>query len=97
MINSYRSEKFIVSAIKCDGEGAIVALENFINSQGIKYNSSSKSQHVPQVERKIRQVKERVRCHISVLPYNLTMQLTVGLVQFCTQSINMLPQSTREH
>jgi hypothetical protein len=52
---------------------------------------------VPQIERKIRQVKERVRSHISVLPYNLTMQLTVGLVQFCTQSINVLPQSTREH
>ena len=79
MINSYRSEKFIVSAIKCDGEGAIVALENFINSQGIKYNSSSKSQHVPQVERKIRQVKERVRSHISVLPYILQCNLQLVL------------------
>jgi len=96
MIAAYRSEKCIVRAIKCDGEGGVGALENYILSQGIKFNPTGKNQHVPQIERKARQIKERVRAHISVSPYKMTEKLTIGLVQFCVQSINLIPQSTRE-
>jgi hypothetical protein len=95
MIAAYRSEKYVVRTIKCDGEGGIGALEPHILSQGIKLNQTGKSQHVAQIERKARQIKERVRSHISVSPYKMTTKLIIGLVQFCVQSINLIPQSTR--
>lgn len=96
MIKIYKSENFDVRTIKCDGEGGVAALEPHINGLGIKLNPTGKGQHVPQIERKARQIKERVRAHISILPFKLTKQLIVSLVQFCVQSINLMPQSTRE-
>jgi hypothetical protein len=96
MINYYRSSGFSVKFIKTDGEGAVVALSSYLNGRGIKVNSTGKSQHVPQIERKIRQVKERVRSHISVLPFKLTKQMLLQLVLFCVQSINIIPQNTND-
>ena len=94
MINYYRSASFTVKIIKSDGEGAINGLSSYFNSRGITVNPTGKSQHVPQVERKIRVVKERVRAHINVLPFKLTKLLLVELVRYCVQMINVVPQST---
>jgi hypothetical protein len=97
MISTYRSENFTVKCIKTDGEGAIGALKSHLNDQGIVVNTSSKNQHVPQIERKARQIKERVRAHIAVLPFKLTTQLLICLVYFCVQSINLFAQRTQNH
>jgi hypothetical protein len=94
MINYYQSANFKVKVIKSDGEGAINGLSSYFNSRGIVVNPTGKSQHVPQVERKIRVVKERVRSHINVLPFKLTKLLLVQLVSYCVQMINVVPQST---
>jgi hypothetical protein len=97
MINAYKAENFNIRFIKSDGEGAFKAMTSYLNGKGIGMNPTGKNQHVPVVERKIRQIKERVRSHISVIPYMLTVQLLIFLVYFCVQAINMFPQRTREH
>jgi len=93
MINYYRSASFNVKMIKTDGESGIIGLSSHLNSRGITINQAGKSQHVPQVERKIRQIKERVRAHISILPFKLTRQLLVQLVLYCVQLINVIPRN----
>jgi hypothetical protein len=55
-------------------------------------NPTGKNQHVPIVERKIRQLKERVRSHLNILPYKLTVLLLIYLVYFCVGCINKFPQ-----
>jgi hypothetical protein len=51
-------------------------------------------QHAAFIERKIRQIKERVRTHTSVLPYQLTPFLLENLVLFVAHRINCFANST---
>jgi hypothetical protein len=94
-INAYKSEKFTIGTILSDGEGAVSALTNYLYSLGIKINPAGPGQHVPVVENKIRQVKERVRAHIHGLPFNLSVSLLAWLVYFCSSRLNMMPDRTR--
>ena len=48
-------------------------------------------QHVPEIERKIRVVKERVRAQLSDLPYNLPARLLPWLLYFVVYCLNCIP------
>jgi len=48
-------------------------------------------QHVPEIERKIRVVKERVRAQLSDLPYNLPARLLPWLLYFVVFCLNCVP------
>ena len=63
----YRRAGFIVKLIKSDGERGVDSLTNHYAAKQIHLNCSSANQHVPIVERKIRQIKERIRAHLSTL------------------------------
>ena len=91
IINYYRSASFVVKMIKTDGESAVIALSTYFNGRGIIINQTGKNQHVPQIERKIRQIKERVRAHINILPFKITKQLLSLLTLYCVQLINIIP------
>jgi len=97
IINQYNSESFNIKAIVSDGEAGVKSLRDYYNSKGIQINIVDKSQHVPIVERKIRQIKERARSIISSLPFKLTTLLIMFLVFYCVYTINLIPQTTVDH
>ena len=90
-ISLYKGQDYQVKMILCDGEGAVQAMRQDLNEIGIAVNIAGPQQHVPLVEVKIREIKERVRCHIAALPFRLPDVLTAHLVSFCVSTINMFP------
>jgi hypothetical protein len=66
---AYINAKFNIMAILT--EGAVVAMTDYLQSIGIQVNPTGAGQHVPVIENKIRQIKERVRAIFNTLPFNL--------------------------
>ena len=95
MIKVYRAKGFEVKTVLTDGEGAIAKLTTELNAAGIAVNPASAGKHVPVVENKIRQVKERVRATLHDLPYELPHVLMKYLVYFCVNRLNLLPSHLR--
>ena len=94
MIIKYHESQFGVSVIKCDSEAGISTLESYFKKKfNISFNVVSKEQHVPAVERKIRQVKERIRGILSTIPYNLCKILFDYLVYYVVKLINLIPMT----
>ena len=91
---AYRSRGFTVSNVLFDGEGALKTLTPAIEALGIKINPTAKDEHVPEIERAGRQLKERVRGFWSTLPYRLTLLLLIYLVNYCVKYINMVPRAS---
>ena len=91
----YRSAKLAVRTILTDGEKGVVALRGNYEGQGIRVNPAGAGQHVPVVENKIRQLKERIRATVSALPFQLPFSLMRFLVFFCVSRLNIMPRGTR--
>jgi hypothetical protein len=95
-IGIYKSENFTIETILTDCEAAVVhPLTPELNAMGIKVSPAGPGQHVPVIENKIRQLKERVRAHTAMLPFTLAASLMVWLVAFCVSRLNMMPSSLR--
>ena len=90
-IVEYKSKHFAIKTLRCDGEGAIAALRNDLLAMGISVDNAGPGQHVPRIEVKVREVKERCRCHITVLPYALPASFMEWLIYFCVSRINLFP------
>ena len=59
---------------------------------GVKLNTTSKNEHVPEAERAIRLVKERTRCVWHTLPFKAIPRLMVAaIVLFCATWLNAFP------
>jgi hypothetical protein len=93
-ISMYSLQTFKGKAILCDGESGIYAIKSYIESTDVRVNPASKSEHVPEIERAIRLIKERVRIIWNGLPYKLCNVLVVHLVRYCVGMINLCPKST---
>lgn len=65
-----------VLEVRCDGEGAIGALRDSLQAQGLKVELAGPGQHVPVVELMIKTVKQRVRAH----EHNRTFVMTKVLL-----------------
>jgi len=65
-----------------------------LHELGIPVVTSGPGQHVPVVERFIRTVKQRVRCHEYGLPFVMCRVLLIYCVLFCVRCINLQPSST---
>jgi hypothetical protein len=94
VIASYKVQSYIVNVVVSDGESAISALKTYLESKGVMVNPTSKNEHVPEVERAIRLIKERVRIIWHSLPYRLCDILLKYLVQYCVSMINHCPKSS---
>jgi hypothetical protein len=81
---------FILTAILTDGKGAVVAMTDYLQSIGITVNPTGAGQHVPVIENKIRQVKERVRAIINTLPFNLPATMIKHLVAHAVSRFDMM-------
>ncbi len=51
--------------------------------------------HVPVIENKIRQIKERLRAVLNSLPYKLPLPLLKWAVPYVVTRLNMVPSGTR--
>ena len=81
-------------AVVSDGEGGIAALEPALNQRGVSLHPAGPGQHVPEIENKIKQTKERVRAHVNYLPFKVAVGVILTwLVYFCVSRINMVPSS----
>ena len=93
MHNYYLQRGFQIVFIKGDGE--FKPLEDLIRSElygGPKMNLTSANDHVPEIERKIRVIKERVRAVKYSIPVNaLPAQVTTHAVLFVTKQLNLFP------
>lgn len=67
IISLYNSRGFRVKFVHADDK--FVVLEIFLLERRIVLNLATVNEHVPEIERVIRLIKERVRCTISTLPY----------------------------
>tara|TARA_B100002003_G_C14152859_1_gene554651 strand:- start:307 stop:5016 length:4710 start_codon:yes stop_codon:yes gene_type:complete len=83
---------FKINKIYTDAGSNIACLKLHINS--IYIDNSARGSHVNIVERAIRFVKERVRCVLAGIPYNLPNKLSVWAVLFVIDRINCLPRSS---
>ena len=93
-IDTYASRQFQVKTIRTDNEGSIIAMTQLLNQRGIVVNPAGPGSHVPVIERKIQEVKQRARGIFSSLPYKLAAHLFVHLIIFCVSRINLVPHKT---
>ena len=92
-LTAARSRWFDTITIRTDGEGAIAKMIPALANRGIVVDPAGPGQHVPVVERMIETVKERVRAHVTSLPFILTKLLLTYCVLFCVSRLNLLPSS----
>jgi len=88
---NYKSRDFAVKTLRTDKEGSIVALKDDLMNQGTFVNPDGTGSHVPVIERKIREVKERARAIVNTLPWRLPISLITWLIYFCVSRINLIP------
>ena len=74
MENHIRTQESHGYKVMSDGEGAISAIADIMALRGVSFNPTGPGQHVPTVERKIRQIKEHCRCIMNTLPYTLPIK-----------------------
>ena len=78
----YMQRSFIIKRMLMDGQ--FKGLENSISKEQITLNIDSRAEHVSEVERMIRTIKERARGIYSTLPFKkLPGRLIIELVAFC--------------
>lgn len=87
----YSSRSFNVVGLLTDAEGSVIALQAVLAERGILMNRAGSGSHVPIIERKIQEVKERCRAIINTLPYRLPLTLVPYLVLFAVTRINWIP------
>ena len=67
-------------------------MNNFCQKHPVQLNVTSNDEHVPEIERYIRTVKERARCIWNTMPFHkIPSRMTVELVHSCVFWLNSFP------
>ena len=94
-ISTYYSKGFNIIMVYCDAESSFKSLTQDLNNMGIQLIVGvSDEHHVPKVDRRIRTIKESVRCILHSLPYTLPHSLLKWAVMFAVSRFNLLRHST---
>jgi len=93
-VSVYKSRDYYVTYILIDDESAISAAITSINEMGIIINQTAKNEHVPEVEKAGRTLKERVRVVWNTLPFKLTNEMIIGLTYYACNKVNMFPKAS---
>ncbi len=92
MCSYYFQQGFQIVFIKGDGEFAPLEVWMATVFGVPKLNLASANEHVPEIERKIRVIKERVRAVIYSIPFNsLPARMLVHAILFVTKQLNLSP------
>jgi hypothetical protein len=94
-VSKYKARSFSIASLLTDREGGIMALNDEIEGWGIVINPAAAGEHVPVIENKIRQLKERVRAVLWSLPYALPYSLLKYAVFYCVVRMNWMPSGVR--
>ena len=90
-LTKIRAKQFEVKEIMSDGENTLSALAGAYEELRAAHVRVPPGTHNPIVERKIREIKERVRGMLKALPYKLPAILLKYLVYRAVISINIMP------
>lgn len=93
-ISQYKSRSFKITTVLMDGEGDCSDLANHLRAQGIIVNTTARNEHVPEIERAGRVLKERVRGYWNTLGFKLPSAVLISLVYHCVTTINMFPKAS---
>ena len=93
---AHEAKGFHVSSLLFDGEAGISAARAEIESLGIQLDLAPTGEHVPRIERANRQIKERVRAELAVMPFDVPALLVIHLIYYVISSINMVPRGDSE-
>jgi hypothetical protein len=92
MCSYYLQQGFQIVFIKGNGEFAPLEAWMATVYGALKLNLASANEHVPEIERKIRVIKEWVRAVIYSIPFNsLPAWMLVHAVLFVTKQLNLFP------
>jgi hypothetical protein len=92
MCSYYLQRGFQIVFIKGDGEFAPLEAWMAMVYRAPKLNLASANKHVPEIERKIQVIMERVRVGIYSIPFNsLPARMLVHAVLFVTKQLNLFP------
>ena len=90
VIKLYHSRGFKIKIINSDNEFAYI--KDSISDWDILLNVSSRSEHVPVIERRIRVIKERVRSIRHSLPFKILPKIMIiEMVKYCIKWLNVFP------
>ena len=68
-------------------------MDNVKDSMNIRMNYCNPDEHVPQVERSIRVIKERCRTHYHRMPFKTIPRMMIrALVEQCCKLLNVIPE-----
>jgi len=74
------------------------AIRKEMEECGIRVNVTAKQEHVPEVERQNRVIKERARAIIQTLPYNhIPRKIRIALIQFVVFWLNSIPKNGQDY
>jgi hypothetical protein len=91
VLNTYQERGFKVSHFLMDGQ--FDSLRNTLSGLGINLNIVARQEHVPDVERYIRTLKERVRSVYNTLLFTpMPHRMMVELVYYCNFWLNSFPK-----
>jgi cob(I)alamin adenosyltransferase len=68
-VDEYRKRGFVSTNIATENDAALRECSSDLAAIGVHMEQVGTAQHAAYTERKIRQIKERVRAHTSTLPY----------------------------
>jgi hypothetical protein len=92
VIQVYSKGGFQVTHILCDNEFKPLMAYFAQNNQDIHVNYTSPNEHVPEIERSIRVIKERIRATYHRLPYNHLPKIMIKmLVSESAKKLNYFP------
>ena len=96
VVRAYDARGFKVRNIL--GDGRFECFRNALADMGITLNVASRNKHVPEVERYIRTIKERVRAIASVLPFRqYPLRLIAEMVYNAVFWLNTFPHKDGVH
>ena len=89
MIDEYESRGARIKNIL--GDGAFASLKPFIQNKKMDLDNPTAQKHVPQAERCIRDLKNRIRCARMMMPYTkVPKAFTIAMVKQATIIVSSL-------
>ena len=86
----YNQRGFMVTTLLMDGQFDVLRAD--LADLQITLNTVSNDEHVPEVERHIRTIKERARAVYNTLPFpKLPTRMVIELINYCTFWLNSFP------
>jgi hypothetical protein len=86
----YHKRDFVVTTMLMDGQFDV--LQGDLANMQITLNTISNNEHVLEVERHIRTIKERARAVYNLLPFpRLPSRMIIELIYYCTFWLNSFP------